>query len=196
MFSAGSHCDRFWHRQECPLFGVVHPAFPLPTKASPALQGALKDGFGKAVEACDMSDPCHLPSLDSCQKRFLWTHKDFELAPYPVVGLVLQVGDTEKFPYALGLVSKAWILFSESFKMKCLRELLRTSYSEHKTNDWVRSKINSLVGPQEHLLATVKRWKLAWSGHVTRHNILSRTILQGTLEGCLLYTSPSPRDDY
>ena len=81
------------------------------------------------------------------------------------------------------LVLKAWIFFSESFKMKCLRELLRTSYSEHKTNDWVRSKINSLVGPQEHLLATVKRWKLAWSGHVTRHNSLSRTILQGTLEG-------------
>ena len=33
----------------CPLFVVVHPAFPLPTTASPTLQGALKDGFGGAV---------------------------------------------------------------------------------------------------------------------------------------------------
>ena len=31
------------------LFGVVHPAFPLPTTASPTLQDALKKGFGEAV---------------------------------------------------------------------------------------------------------------------------------------------------
>ena len=61
--------------------------------------------------------------------------------------------------------------------------ILRSSYLEHKTNDWVRRKINFLVGPQEPLLATVKRRKLAWFGHVTRHVSLSKTILQGTLEG-------------
>ena len=47
----------------------------------------------------------------------------------------------------------------------------------------VRSKINFLVGPKEPLLATVKRLKLAWFGHVTRHDGLSKTILRGTLEG-------------
>ena len=31
----------------------------------------------------------------SCQKRFLWAHKAADLAPHPVVGLVLQVGDAE-----------------------------------------------------------------------------------------------------
>ena len=55
-----------------------------------------------------------------------------------------------------------------------MRKLLCISYLGHKTNDWVQSKISLLVGPQEPLLATVKRWKLAWSGHVTRHNILSK----------------------
>ena len=45
------------------------------------------------------------------------------------------------------------------------------------------SKINFLVGPQPPLLATVKRWKLAWFGHVTRHDSLSKYILQNTLEG-------------
>ena len=49
---------------------VVHPAFPLPTTALPTLQGALKDGFGEAVVACDMPEPCKFPSLDSCQKSF------------------------------------------------------------------------------------------------------------------------------
>ena len=57
------------------------------------------------------------------------------------------------------------------------------SYLEHKTNNWVRSKINFLVCPQKPLLVTVKRWILAWFGHVTHCYSLSETILQGTLEG-------------
>ena len=81
------------HRQECPLFGVVHPAFPLPTTASPTSQGALNDGFGEPVLACDKSEPCKSPSLDSCQKKFLWTNKEVDLAPHLLAGLVLQVGD-------------------------------------------------------------------------------------------------------
>ena len=66
----------------------------------PTLQGALTDGFVEAV-ACDMPRPCKFLSLDICQKRFLWTHKEVDLAPHPVVGLLLRVGDTEKFPHAL-----------------------------------------------------------------------------------------------
>ena len=48
-FSAGGPCEQFWQGQGCPLFDVVHPAFPMPTTASPTLQDALKDGFGVAV---------------------------------------------------------------------------------------------------------------------------------------------------
>ena len=55
----------FWHGQRCQLFDVVPPAFPLPTTASPTLQGALKDGFGEAAVACDMPEPCKFPSHDS-----------------------------------------------------------------------------------------------------------------------------------
>ena len=54
------------------------------------------------------------------------------------------------------------------------------SYLDHKTNDRVHGKINFLVGLQELPLATVERRKLAWFGHVTRHNSFSKTILQGT----------------
>ena len=60
-----------WHDQGCPLFDVVHAAFPLPTTASPTLQVALKNGFGEAVVACDMPEPCKFLSLKSCQKRLL-----------------------------------------------------------------------------------------------------------------------------
>ena len=70
----------------------------------------------------------------------------------------------------------------QAFETKCLRKLLRIPYLERKTNDWRRSKINFLVGPQASLQAIVKRRKLAWFGHVTRHASLSETILHGTLE--------------
>ena len=32
----------------------------------------------------------------------MWAHRDVDLAPHPVVGLVLQAGDANKFPWAFG----------------------------------------------------------------------------------------------
>ena len=55
-----------WHGQGCLVVDVVHPAFPLPTTASPTLQGVLKVGFGEAAVAFDMPEPCEFQSLDSC----------------------------------------------------------------------------------------------------------------------------------
>ena len=97
VISGGGSCEYFWYGQRCPLFDVVHPTFHLPITASPTLPGALKEGFGEAVVACDMSEPCKFSSFDSCWQRFLWTHKEVGHALHPVVGLVLQLGDAEKF---------------------------------------------------------------------------------------------------
>ena len=84
-----------------------------------------------------------------------------------------------------------WTLIADSekrtqaFETKCHRKLLRIPYLEHMTNDWVRNKTNSLVGPQEPLLATFGRRKLAWLGHVTRvrHNSFFKPTPQGPSEG-------------
>ena len=105
VFSAGGPWEKVRHEEGCPLFGVVPPAFPPPTTASLTLHGVLKDSFAAAVVVCDMPEPCKFPSLDSCQKSFLWTHKKVDLAPHPAIGLVLQVGDTAEFPHALGFQS-------------------------------------------------------------------------------------------
>jgi hypothetical protein len=76
---------------------------------------------------------------------------------------------------------KTWTLHAnterriQAFEYKCLCRLLRISYLEHKTNQFVRDTVSALVGSQEPLLATVKRRKLAWFGHVTRHNSLCKT---------------------
>ena len=65
----------------------------------------MKDGFGEAVVAFDKPKPCKFLSLDNYQKRFLWTHNEVDLAPHPVIGLVLQEEDAEKFLSALGFES-------------------------------------------------------------------------------------------
>lgn len=71
----------------------------------------------------------------------------------------------------------------QTFETKCYRRMLGISWKDHKTNDFVRAQITSRAGPQEPLLVLVKRRKLTWFGHVTRHNSLPKTVLQGTLEG-------------
>ena len=92
---------------------------------------------------------------------------------------------TSTLPYGC----ETWTLLADSetriqaLETKCLRNLLRTSYLEHKTNDWVWSKISFLVSPQYALLATLTRRKLAWYGHFTLRDSLSKIILQGTLDG-------------
>ena len=102
VFPTGGRCEQFWQEHGCPcILGVVYPAFPLPTAASPSLQGTLKDDFREAAVACDKPEPCVCPSLDCCHKRFLWTHKEADLVPHLVAGLVFQIWDAEKFPQAL-----------------------------------------------------------------------------------------------
>ena len=84
---------------------------------------------------------------------------------------------------------EAWTILAETekkvqaFENKCLRKLLGIHYWEHKTNEFVRHKVTSILGPQETLLQMIKRRKLAWFGHVARHDSLTKTVLQGTVEG-------------
>ena len=54
--AAGGHHEQFWCGQGRPLFDTLHPAFPVPTTASPTLHGAPKDGFGEAVVARDIHE--------------------------------------------------------------------------------------------------------------------------------------------
>lgn len=71
----------------------------------------------------------------------------------------------------------------QSFENTCYRRMLHISYREHRTNDYVRQLVTTHAGEQEPLLSTVKRRKMTWYGHVTRHTSLSKTIQQGTVEG-------------
>ena len=74
------------------------------------------------------------------------------------------------------MAAKTWTLLVDSekriqaFDTKCLRKLLGISCLEHKINDWERSKINFLVGPQEPLLAPSQETEpcMVWACHTPR----------------------------
>ena len=68
-------------------------------------------------------------------------------------------------------------------KVRCYRKILCISYTEHTTNEQVRNIITQTIGLHEDLLSTVKRRKLQWYGHVSRHDSIAKTILQGTMKG-------------
>ena len=53
--------------------------------------------------ALDMPKPCEFLSLTVARRGSFWVHEKVDSAVHPVVGLVLQVGDVEKFPQAFCL---------------------------------------------------------------------------------------------
>ena len=71
----------------------------------------------------------------------------------------------------------------QAFEMRCYRRLLGISYKDHITNEEVKRRIKSEIGPFTDLLTIVKQRKLKWYGHVTRSAGLAKTILQGTVQG-------------
>ena len=70
-----------------------------------------------------------------------------------------------------------------NIEMRCFRNLLGVSYKDHISNEQIRTMIRQEIGHYDDLLATVKKRKLEWYGHVTRSKGLSKTILQGTTRG-------------
>ena len=68
-----------------------------------------------------------------------------------------------------------------AFEMKGLRQILRVSWTEKKTNEWVLEK----AGVTQAFLATIRKRKLTYFGHVTRKPspCLEKEIIQGALSG-------------
>ena len=83
----------------------------------------------------------------------------------------------------------AWTLTAElerkigKIEMRCYIDLLRISYKERIQNNEVRMRTTKTIGPQNYPVTVVERRKLKWYGHATRSSCLSKTVLQGTVEG-------------
>ena len=68
-----------------------------------------------------------------------------------------------------------------AFEMRCLRQVLRVSWTAKKTNEWVLKT----AGVERGLLATIKQRKMSYYGHILRKNggCLEKDIIQGTTPG-------------
>ena len=62
------------------------------------------------------------------------------------------------------------------------RKLLGITYREMKTNEYIKGVMISLIGTYEPILQSIRRRKLKWYGHTSRHDNISKTILQGWLK--------------
>jgi len=60
------------------------------------------------------------------------------------------------------------------FEMRCFSRLLQIPYTAHRTNISVTQEVTSMIGEFEPLIQIVRRRKLQWFRHVSRHNGLSR----------------------
>ena len=80
-----------------------------------------------------------------------------------------------------------------AFENKAHRILLEINYRQRKTNAYVKEIITILVGKYEPLLTTIvyiTRRKLSYYGHLCRHYCLSKTIMQGRVEGTRVIGRP------
>ena len=82
--------------------------------------------------------------------------------------------------------SESWALTKndrkrvDAFEMWCYRRLLRVSWKDKRTNDWVLSK----VGCEVMLRKTIDSRKLRYFGHISRKDgSIVKLIMQGTVEG-------------
>jgi len=82
---------------------------------------------------------------------------------------------------------ESWILRKanetriNAFEMKCLRFVLRISWTEERTNEWVLQS----AGSERHLLKSVKKRKMTYFEHKTRkkEKCLEKEIINGTKPG-------------
>ena len=71
----------------------------------------------------------------------------------------------------------------QAFEFRCLRRILKVSYTEHRTNVSIREEITGIIGSHESLLTIVKRRKMQFYGHTNRAGNLAKTILRGPVDG-------------
>ena len=64
--------------------------------------------------------------------------------------------------------------------MKCLRKILRVSWTAKKTNEWILNKAG-VEGTARHCQS--KEASILWSHHEETRNYLKKEIMQGTMPG-------------
>eukprot|EP00112_Aurelia_sp_Birch-Aquarium-sp1_P000311 Seg1027.2 transcript_id=Seg1027.2/GoldUCD/mRNA.D3Y31 product="putative transposon-derived protein F52C9.6" protein_id=Seg1027.2/GoldUCD/D3Y31 len=76
-------------------------------------------------------------------------------------------------------ITRAMIGKIEAFEMWIYSRILKISYTEHRTNEYVLQKMNT----KRSLINTIKQRKCAYFGHLIRGDGLQRLLLEGKFNG-------------
>ena len=76
-------------------------------------------------------------------------------------------------------ISKALAGRINAFEMWAYRQMLRLSYTKHKTNE----EVLNMLSTQNHLLSNIVKQKCLNFGHLVKHNELQRQLLEGKIDG-------------
>ena len=92
--------------------------------------------------------------------------------------LVFPIATYGSETWAVGTADRSKV---QAFEMWCWRKMLRISWKEHKTNEFVRCQ----VGEYTPLYHKIVRNKLQYFGHISRRegDCLEKIIVQGMMEG-------------
>ena len=107
-------------------------------------------------------------------------HINFKLKYKLYRSLVLSILNYGCETWTISVAMQKKISASES---KAHRKLLGIKYQDRITNVCVCNRITMLLGTYEPLLKTIMHRKLNWFGHVSRHDNLCKTKMQGYVEG-------------
>ena len=83
--------------------------------------------------------------------------------------------------------SETWVMKEadrtriNSFEMWCYRRILKISWKDRKTNEWVQQQVK--VKNSDRLLLTIERWQLRYFGHIIRADGLEKCCQQGMVDG-------------
>ena len=72
----------------------------------------------------------------------------------------------------------------KAFEMKCYWKMLKITWREKRTNEFVWRKVTDVLGERpESVVEVIKRRKLKYYGHQTRKQALAKVIIEGRVEG-------------
>ena len=72
----------------------------------------------------------------------------------------------------------------KAFEMKCYRRMLKITWKERKTNEYVWNKVTEILGERpEPVMDVIMRRKLKYFGHQVRRNGMARALIEGNFEG-------------
>ena len=109
--------------------------------------------------------------------QYLWKSASKELKLTVLRTCIFPIGT---YGCETWVLRKLYIKRINAFEMKCYRKVLRIPWIAHRTNC---SILNELHLPTNWMYNFVRRQKLKYFGHVTRHNGLEKTIMQGMVAG-------------